>query len=193
LNQRIEKAVKVLMRDGLIVYPTDTLYGLGGDALSEEAIMKVFEAKGRELHKPISIAVSDMDMLDAVAIVDEVAQEFIQTFLPGPVTVILKARSIIPSILSAGTRRIGIRYPDHEVALGIISEFDSPITATSANISGGPDPVMIDQCNVPHDFAIDVGSLPGTPSTVIDLVDMEIIRAGADCDMVAGFIRAWLD
>jgi len=192
LSQRIEKAVHVLMRDGLIVYPTDTLYGLGGDAFSEEAVFKVFEAKGREFHKPISIAVSDVDMISAVAVVDEVAQVFIDKFLPGPVTIILKARSIIPSILTAGTKRIGIRYPDHEIALELISRFDSPITATSANISGGPDPVAIDLCNVPHDYAIDAGSLPGTPSTVLDLVDMEIIRPGAECDEICNFIREWL-
>lgn len=178
----------ILMHDGLIVYPTDTLYGLGGDALSDEAILKLFEAKGREFHKPVSIAVSDIDMIDAVARVDEIAEEFIEAFLPGPVTIVLPARNILPSMLTAGTKKIGIRYPDHEVALDIISRFDSPITATSANLSGGPGPITIEMCNVPCDCVVNVGPLLGTPSTVVDLDSLEIIRPGADIDEVAAFL-----
>ncbi len=179
------------MHDGLVVYPTDTLYGLGADALSDEAIMKVFDAKGREYHKPISIAVSDPDMIGAVAYVDELAERFIEEFLPGPVTLILPARKIISPRLTAGTRKIGIRYPDHKVALELISRFDTPITATSANLSGGPDPVSIDLCNVPYDCAVNVGPLPGTPSTVVDLEFREIVRVGADIESVAAFLAKW--
>ncbi len=179
------------MHDGLVVYPTDTLYGLGGDALSDEAILKVFEAKGREYYKPISIAVSDPDMIGAVAYVDEMAEEFIDEFLPGPVTVILPARKIISARLTAGTKKIGIRYPDHEIALELISRFDSPITATSANLSGGPDPVSIELCNVPYDCAINAGPLPGICSTVVDLEFREIIRAGVDIESIAAFLSRW--
>lgn len=179
------------MHDGLIVYPTDTLYGLGADALSDEAIFKVFEAKGREYHRPISIAVSDPDMIGAVAYVDDLAQACIDEFLPGPVTIVLKARNIISPQLTAGTKRIGIRYPDHEVALKIISGFDSPITATSANISGGPDPVCVEMCNVPYDCVVNAGPLPGIPSTVVDLVDRQIIRAGAGIEEISAFLAKW--
>ena len=171
------------MHDGLVVYPTDTLYALGADALSDEAILKVFEAKGREYHKPISIAVSDPDMIGAVAYVDEIAEQFIEEF-----------RGKEPSqvkALTAGTKKIGIRYPNHEVALELISRFDTPITATSANLSGGPDPVSIDLCNVPHDCAVNVGPLPGTPSTVVDLEFREIVRVGADIESVAAFLAKW--
>lgn len=179
------------MHDGLVVYPTDTLYGLGADALSDEAILKVFEAKGREYHKPISIAVSDPDMIGAVAYVDEMAERFIEEFLPGPVTLILPARNIISPRLTAGTKKIGIRYPNHQIALELISRFDTPITATSANLSGGPDPVSIDLCNVPHDCALNVGSLPGTPSTVVDLEFREIVRVGAEIESIAAFLAKW--
>ncbi|HWQ66116.1 MAG TPA: L-threonylcarbamoyladenylate synthase [Methanospirillum sp.] len=179
------------MHDGLIVYPTDTLYGLGADALSDEAVMKVYEAKGREYHKPISIAVSDPDMIAAVTYVDEIAEAFIDAFLPGPVTLILKARSILPGELSAGTGRVGIRYPAHDIALQIITKFDSPITATSANIAGGPNPLTVNDALVPHDLAIDGGALKGTPSTVVDLVGLEIIRPGADLDKVARLLAEW--
>lgn len=179
------------MHDGLIVYPTDTLYGLGADALSDEAVLKVFEAKGRQFHNPISVAVSDPDMISAVAYVDEIAEAFISAFMPGPVTMVVRARNILPSLLCAGSGCIGIRYPAQDVALEIISRFDSPITATSANLSGGPNPVTVNDALVPHDFTVDVGALKGTPSTVVDLVHREIIRPGADLDRIATFLAEW--
>jgi L-threonylcarbamoyladenylate synthase len=185
----VERAVQVLRRDGIIVYPTETVYGLGGDAFSDDAIMKVYEAKGRPLGKPISIAASDTDMLCAVACVDDAALAFAARFLPGPVTLVLKARSCIPLLLTGGTGRIGVRIPAHDLALGIISGFDSPITATSANISGEKDPVSPGEVRVPYDLLVDGGVLPGVPSTVVDLVDRRIIRAGALADEVTAFLR----
>ena len=85
----VDRAVQVLRRDGIIVYPTDTVYGLGGDAFSDDAIVRVYEAKHRPLGKPVSVAVSDTDMLRAIACADDPAREFIARFLPGPLTVIL--------------------------------------------------------------------------------------------------------
>lgn len=192
MKNLIQQAIDVLMKDGLIVYPTDTLYGLGADAFSEEAVQKVYDAKGREYHKPISIAVSDPDMIMAVAYVDDIAEAFMNAFMPGPVTLVLKARSVLPGILTAGTGRIGIRYPAQDVALEIISRFDSPITATSANFSGGPDPITVNDALVPHDLVIDVGALKGTPSTVVDLVSREIIRPGADIERIAAMLAEWI-
>jgi L-threonylcarbamoyladenylate synthase len=184
----VERAVQVLRRDGIIVYPTETVYGLGGDAFSDEALLRVYEAKGRPLGKPISIAVSDTDMLCAVACADDPALEFIGRFLPGPVTVILEARSCIPPLLTGGTGRIGVRIPAHEMALAIIAGFDSPITATSANISGEKDPVRPGDVRVPYDLLVDGGVLPGVPSTVVDLVDRRILRRGTLADEVAAFL-----
>jgi len=184
----IEKAVKVLMTDGIIVYPTETIYGLGGDALSDDAILKVYEAKSRLLGKPVSIAVSDYDMLCTVGRIGPREEAFIHRFLPGPVTVVVQSRSCIPGILTGGTGLIGIRYPSHPVAIELISCFDSPITATSANQSGARDPVTPNDCHVPYDFLIDGGKLPGIPSTVVDLVNRMIIRKGA----LADEIEAWL-
>lgn len=185
----IERAVSVLMHDGLVVYPTETLYGLGADALSDEAIMKVYEAKKRPLSMPVSIAVADFDMLCAVAHVEPPMEPFIQTFLPGPVTVVLKARNCLPDVLTGGTGMIGIRWPSHELALRLIERFDGPITATSANLHGAKDPVTPDQCTVPHEFLIDGGRLPGTPSTVVDLVAKTIVRPGADIERVGQFLK----
>ena len=130
------------MHDGLVVYPTETVYGLGADAFSDEAILKVYEAKKRPLAMPVSIAVSDFDMLYAVARVEPEMEPFLTTFLPGPVTVVLPARKTIPAILTGGTGLIGIRMPAHDLALQLIAKFDAPITATSANLHGAKDPVI---------------------------------------------------
>lgn len=184
----IDRAVKVLEHDGLIVYPTDTVYGLGADAFSDEAIEKVYEAKGRMAGKPVSLAVSDREMLSLVARVDERAGAFIDEFLPGPVTVVLKARPVVPPVLTGGTGLIGVRIPSHVVPVSIIQKFDAPITATSANRSGGKDPVTPDGCNVMHDLLIDGGRLPGTPSTVVDLTTGTIIREGVAGRKVREFL-----
>ena len=186
----IERAVSVLMHDGIIVYPTDTLYGLGADAFSEEAIAKVYEAKKRDISKPISIAVSDIEMLAAVSHLDSAMEEFICRFLPGAVTVVVPARTMLPGILTGGTGMIGIRIPAHEVALRIIERFDAPITATSANLSGAKDPQTPEECTVPRDLFIDGGRLTGTPSTVVDLAQREILRRGADVERIEAFLRS---
>lgn len=185
---RLEKAVSVLMHDGIIVYPTETVYGLGADAFSDEAILKVYEAKKRPLAMPVSIAVSDFDMLFAVARVEPKVEAFLSTFLPGPVTVVLPARKTVPAILTGGTGLIGIRMPAHDLALQLIAKFDAPITATSANLHGAKDPVIPTECTVPYEFLIDGGRLLGNPSTVVDLTEKRVLRAGADVDRVARFL-----
>lgn len=185
----IHQAVQVLRRDGLVVYPTDTIYGLGADALSEYAVERVYEAKMRPRAMPVSVAVSDVEMLGAIACLDGVAETFVDRFLPGPVTVVLKAKSCLPAILTGGTGLIGVRIPDHPVPLAVVRELDAPITATSANIHGGPNPVTVNDVHVPHDFLIDGGRLPGTPSTVVDLVNRTVVRAGARIEEVGAFFR----
>ena len=183
-------AVRVLSRDGLVVYPTETVYGLGADALSEDAVMRVYEAKNRPVGKPISIAVSDTEMLAAVAVVDDAARAFIERFLPGPVTVLLPAKSCLPAVLTGGTGLIGIRWPDHPVAIAIIARLDSPITATSANMSDDIAPTRPDEVSVPHDYLVDGGELSGTPSTVVDLSTWRILRKGAKWEAVEAFLES---
>ncbi|MDD1671466.1 MAG: threonylcarbamoyl-AMP synthase [Methanomicrobiales archaeon] len=186
----IDRAVQVLQRDGLIVYPTDTVYGLGADALSEHAVLKVFEAKGRPVGKPISVAVADVEMLSCIAVITPAAEMVIDQFLPGAVTIVLKARRVLPDILTGGTGRIGVRIPDHQIALDIIKAFDSPITATSANISGEKDPTTRDEVSVPYDLFIDGGLVSGVPSTVVDPDLRVILRRGKQADEVAGALAS---
>jgi L-threonylcarbamoyladenylate synthase len=121
--------------------------------------------------------------------VDDLALDLIGRFLPGPVTVVLESRSCIPSLLTGGTGRIGVRIPAHDLALRIIRGFDSPITATSANVSGGRDPVIPEEVMVPYDLLVDGGTLPGTPSTVVDLVERRILRRGALAEEVEDYLK----
>jgi L-threonylcarbamoyladenylate synthase len=184
----IERAVSVLQRDGLVVYPTDTVYGLGADALSEEAVLRVYEAKGRPLGHPISVAVSDREMLCCIALVSPEAEALIDRFLPGPMTLVLPAKFLLPPLLMAGTGHIGVRIPDHDIALSLIRAFDSPITATSANRSGGKDPRSEDEIDIPHDLLISAGALPGVPSTVVDVEHRKILRPGTQTEEIQAFL-----
>jgi len=185
---KIQEAVSVLHRDGIIVYPTETVYGFGADALSEHAIRRVYEVKQRLLSKPMSVAVSDIEMLHIVARLGEEEEKFVKKFLPGPVTVVLPSTSCLPEILTGGTGLIGVRMPDHEIALAIIREFDMPITSTSANISGREPSVRFDQVTVTYDLFVDGGTLSGTPSTVVDLVHRQILRAGARVEEIGQYL-----
>ncbi|MCK4270271.1 MAG: threonylcarbamoyl-AMP synthase, partial [Methanogenium sp.] len=162
--------------------------GLGADALSEHAIHRVYEVKQRLLSKPMSVAVSDIEMLNIVAQVGEEEEKFIKKFLPGPVTVVLPSTSCLPEVLTGGTGLIGVRMPDHEIALAIIREFDMPITSTSANISGREPPVRFDQVTVVYDLFVDGGTLSGTPSTVVDLVHRQVLRAGARVEEIGQYL-----
>ena len=185
----VTDAAKVLRRDGLIVYPTETVYGLGADALSDYAVERVYEVKGRPMGKPISVAVSDEEMMGAIAHISDEAWEFIREFLPGPVTLILPAKKCLPPVLSGGTGMIGIRMPINQITRDIIAELDAPITGTSANLSGTTPPVSREQVNVTYDLFVDGGELPGTPSTVVDLGARQILRPGDDLERIAAYLR----
>ncbi|MDR3102723.1 MAG: threonylcarbamoyl-AMP synthase [Methanocalculaceae archaeon] len=189
MEATVERVVRLLSRDGLVVYPTETVYGLGVDALSEAAVRRVYDAKQRPMGKPISVAVSDIEMIYGIAYVDEFAERFMQRFLPGPVTVVLPVRRCLPQDLSGGTGTIGIRFPDHAIARAVITGLDGPLTSTSANISGEASPVTADQVNVPHDYLIDGGKLAGIPSTVINLAVKKIERPGALLEEIAAFLN----
>jgi L-threonylcarbamoyladenylate synthase len=185
----VTDAVRVLRRDGLIVYPTETVYGLGADALSDYAVHRVYEVKGRPVGKPTSVAVSDEEMMGAIAFISDEAWEFIRTFLPGPVTVVLPVKKCLPPVLSGGTGMIGIRMPRNKITCDIIAELDAPITATSANLSGTLPPVSKEQVNITYDLFVDGGELSGTPSTVVDLAARQILRPGDDLERIAAYLK----
>ena len=171
IERELEKAVEVLESGGVVVYPTETVYGLGADALSERAVRRVFELKGRDFKKPISVAVSSFEMLESVAIVESgEVEEILNALLPGPVTVLLPRRAVLPEILTGGSPLVGVRMPEHEIALRLITAFGRPLTATSANISGKKPPASFEDVEIEADFKLNGGRCPyGEPSTVVCL------------------------
>ena len=184
-------AVAALRRGDPVVYPTETVYGLGADALDPEAVARVFDAKGRDRGKPISMALPE-----AAAAADYVRwtdreRAFCEAFLPGPVTVLVERTARVPDVLVAGQDRVGLRVPDHEGARTLARRV-GPITATSANVSGRPsarrvadlDPSIRERAVV-----VDGGETPGTESTVVDVAGGELLRRGAR----AAAVEAWLE
>jgi L-threonylcarbamoyladenylate synthase len=180
------------IRDGdLVVYPTETVYGLGADALDPAAIAAVYEAKGRPREKPLSFGFPDVEAALEFVDVSGVERAFMDEFLPGPVTVVCEKTEEVPDALTGGRDRVGVRIPDHEVALALLDRV-APVTATSANVSGRPS--VTDPTNLGEDLlaevaaVLDDGETAGTESTVVDVENGEILRAGANVDAV----RDWL-
>ncbi|HID26859.1 MAG TPA: threonylcarbamoyl-AMP synthase [Methanosarcinales archaeon] len=174
--KEIVKAANIIKKGGIVAYPTETVYGLGA-LLEEDTIKKVFNLKKRPLSNPISLAVSSIDMIEKVAYVDSKSKNFIDQFLPGPVTILLKKKTSLPNILTASSEIVGIRYPNHEIALKLI-ELTGPITSTSANLSGEQPPTSMEEINLPCYILYGVCEYK-IPSTIVDLVNWKILRKGA--------------
>ncbi len=175
----LKKAISSLRKKEVIVYPTETVYGLGADAFSKKAIKKVFKKKNRPSTKPISIAVSNWEMINKVAYINKEEENVIKKILPGPVTFLVEKKPKVPDILVSGRKKIGIRYPDNWVALKLIDKFDSPITSTSANITGDKPPRSFFEIDIDVETKLFGGkSKYDVPSTVYDLENDEIIRRG---------------
>jgi len=183
-NADIDGMAKILKAGGLVVYPTDTLYGLGADPFNDSAVKKVFLTKNRPFDMPLSIAVSDVRMLESVAVVNDSARRLIAKFLPGPLTILLTKKPSVSDLLSSGDNQIGIRIPAHPLALKLIKKV-GPITSTSANLHSKPDPTTIDMAKKDLgssvDLYIDCGKTKHQlGSTIVDVSegDVEIVRAG---------------
>lgn len=185
----IKEAIKILEDGGLIVYPTETCYGLGGDATNPKALRKIMEYKKLRGSKPLSIAISGREMAGEYVEVNEMADNIYKNYLPGPITVISMSRGILVPPVVSMQGAVGVRYPDYEFTLELIKSFGKPITATSANVSYGPTPYDIDKLieNLPLkssklvDLYLDAGTLPyNPPSTVLDTTmnQLSVLRQG---------------
>jgi L-threonylcarbamoyladenylate synthase len=179
------KIARMAMKNGsIIIYPTDTVYGIGANVFDEEAILKVFSIKKRPLNKPLSICISRIEDIKQVAKIDSKIETIIRNILPGPFTIILKKNDNISSLLTAGSDKIGIRIPDNSVCMDLSRDF--PITSTSANLSGYDIPESADevlnQLGSSVDIMMDAGICKhGIPSTVIDMTvyPPKVLREGA--------------
>lgn len=143
----LEEIAQVIKDKGLVAFPTETVYGLGANALDEEAVTKIFLAKGRPQDNPLIVHIADLEGIrPLVKNIPEVAKILMEKFWPGPMTIILEKTSLIPDITSAGLKSIGIRMPKSIIARAIIKAAGVPIAAPSANISGRPSPTDIERC-----------------------------------------------
>lgn len=187
----IDRAADALRDGDLVVYPTETVYGLGANALDADAVARVFDAKGRSREDPVSLAVPDAETALEYTAPTARERRFMHEFLPGPVTVVVDRKEMVPDALTAGRDRVGIRVPDHDLALDLLDAF-SPITATSANVSGEGSVREVaeldERIREAAAVVLDGGRTPGTESTVVDVEAGEIIRRGA----MAEDIEAWL-
>lgn len=185
-------AARAIEAGELVVYPTETVYGLGADASDPEAVGAVFDAKHRDRRKPISMAVHDVDVADRWVRLGERERAFVETFLPGPVTIVCEGRSRVPDALTGGEDRVGLRIPDCEVALALLEAVDCPVTATSANVSGKQSARTVreldDRILSAATVVVDGGETPGGASTVVDVDRGVIHREGLLADAVADWL-----
>ncbi|PRR83160.1 L-threonylcarbamoyladenylate synthase [Clostridium vincentii] len=182
----IKEAANIIKNGGTVVFPTETVYGLGSDALNEEAVKKIFKAKGRPQDNPLILHVASKDISSLVEEVPNVAQKLINKFWPGPLTIILNKKDIVPDVTSAKLKSVGIRMPEGEIALKLIEFAETPIAAPSANISGRPSPTDVERCIEDLLGKVDYilggeKSRVGVESTIVDCtVDPPIVlRPGA--------------
>lgn len=183
----IEKAGDILKKGGLVAFPTETVYGLGADALNEEAAQKIYAAKGRPSDNPLIVHIADMEALDRITKeVPEAAQKAAEAFWPGPLTMILKKSREVPKGTTGGLDTVAVRMPDHEITREIIRAGGGYIAAPSANTSGRPSPTeaghVASDMEGRIDMIIDGGAVEiGVESTILDMTVMPpmILRPGA--------------
>ena len=171
----LKEAAEIIKRSGIVAFPTETVYGLGANGLNEEAVKRIYKAKGRPSDNPLILHIGEVEQLkDLVEEVPETALKCIQAFWPGPLTIILRRKTIVPDIITAGLTTVAVRMPENPIARALINLAKVPIAAPSANLSGRPSPtsgkhVMEDMLGK-IEMIIDGGETGiGLESTVLDL------------------------
>jgi len=184
-DENIKLAGSIIKKGGLVAFPTETVYGLGADALNPYAVAKIFEVKNRPKFDPLIVHISKFNWLEKLTEkIDEQALKLIEKFWPGPLTLVLPKSEIVPDIVTAGLKSVAIRMPSHPVALALIDSAETPISAPSANPFGYISPTTADhvekQLGDKIDLILDGGKCPiGVESTVLSLLDEPtILRPG---------------
>jgi L-threonylcarbamoyladenylate synthase len=179
-------AVEKLKEGGVVAFPTDTLYALAADATNPAAVERIFDIKGREGGKPLPVFVSGVEMAARYASLTSEADALARRYWPGALTLVLRRLPDFESAALAGGETVALRAPDHPVALAILLGAGRPLTGTSANAAGGPDPVtaadVIDALGDRVDLVLDGGACPqGRPSTIVDCTQSppRVLREGA--------------
>ena len=180
----IKKAVEVLKEGGIIVYPTDTVYGMGCDLFNKQAIERIYEIKRRNKKEPLSFICADLKDISNYALVSNYAYRTLRRLLPGAYTFVLEASRLVPKILLTKRRTVGIRVPDNKICLTLVGELGHPIINTSAKLE--QDEILSDPFEIEKkfkklvDLVIDGGPLASDQSSVIDLIDdvPKVLRVG---------------
>nr|WP_300004627.1 L-threonylcarbamoyladenylate synthase [Tissierella sp.] len=186
-EEDLKEAASIIKLGGLVAFPTETVYGLGANGLDEDAVSKIYRAKGRPSDNPLILHIGEADQLEDIA--EEIPQEAlrcIDKFWPGPLTIIFKRKKVVPDIITAGLDTVAVRMPENPIARALINLSELPIAAPSANLSGRPSPTsgehVIEDMSGKIDMIIDGGSTGiGLESTILDLSTNipTILRPGA--------------
>lgn len=187
--EAVERTVFNLQQGGVVVFPTDTLYGLGANALNTYAVQKVFSIKGRPASKPLPVIARNMRWMEELVEIKPNQRQLLEKVWPGKVTVVLPKKDTIPDAVTGGSTTVGVRIPDHPFVDAVLDKLGYPITATSANVSGEESTGDIENIirsfseqRIRPDLIVDVGVLPQSePSTILDLTSAtpKILRIGA--------------
>ena len=187
LLKELDKAFAALDNGGVVVFPTDTLYGLGADVFSLPALQRIFAIKGRPAELALPVLVAGLDQVESVALpMSNQAQELAERFWPGPLTLVMRRSPELPELVTGGADTVAVRMPAHRIPLALARRLGRPITGTSANLSGQPDLLDLDsienQLGNLVDYIIRSGPPPeGTGSTVVDITRNvpRLLREGA--------------
>ena len=175
----IDKAVDLLKEGGVIAYPTDTIYGFGCDMYNKKAIHRIYQIKKRDPQKPFSFICSDLKNISLYAQVTNQAYKIMKRSLPGPYTFILPGTKLVPKIMTGKRKTVGIRVPDNNISLALVKSLGNPIISTSVGFSGQEilsDPSLIEETfGSQIDLTIDGGILANQPSTIISLINDEVL------------------
>ena len=183
---KLEQAGKIIRESGIVLFPTETVYGIGANGLNEKAVKKIYEAKGRASDNPLILHIANFEMLPQIAQnISDIEKKLMKAFWPGPFTIILNRTKIVPDIVTAGLETVGIRMPSGIIAQKLIEYANVPIAAPSANISGRPSGTNLediyDELKDKMDFIINGGNTEvGLESTVVRVIDdvPHILRPG---------------
>jgi tRNA threonylcarbamoyl adenosine modification protein (Sua5/YciO/YrdC/YwlC family) len=183
-HRLIMKIVDVLKNGGIVVYPTDTYYGIGCDIMNKKAIEKIYQIKQRDKSKPFSFICSDLKNISRYAKVSNYAYKTMKRLLPGPYTFILEGSKLVPKMMLTKRKTAGIRVPENPICLTLVKELGNPVITTSATM---PDGTIFHDASLIHDYfgnrvdaVVDGSIVPGSPSSVIMLINdiPEVIRKG---------------
>jgi len=185
-KEKLKEASQYIKNGKLVLFPTETVYGIGADGLNSDAVKKIFEAKGRAQDNPLILHVCSIDMINKVARdITPLEYKIIEEFFPGPLTIILKKKNIVPDVVTAKLDTVAVRMPENKIARDLIELSNTPVAAPSANISGRPSGTNVEdiynELNEKIDYIINGGKTTiGLESTVIKVIEnkIHILRPG---------------